>query len=138
MKKKSSIGKFFTGLGVGAALGVLFSPKKGSETRKEIKNKYDEIMAELSEMDLGEIKDLFLLKINEIKEDLENIDGEKVLKMAQKKGQEIKTKTDELIKIAKKNASPMIEKVANEVKENAINVIEKTLNKLKDSDKKQL
>ena len=38
-KKKSGIGKFVAGAAVGASLGILFAPKKGSETREKIKKK---------------------------------------------------------------------------------------------------
>ena len=40
-KKKKGFGKFLAGALVGAGLGVLFAPKKGSETRKELKLKMD-------------------------------------------------------------------------------------------------
>ena len=35
--KKSGMGKFLAGLGIGAGLGILFAPKSGEETRKELK-----------------------------------------------------------------------------------------------------
>ena len=38
-KKKSGLGKFLVGAGIGAGLGILFAPKSGSETRKELKQK---------------------------------------------------------------------------------------------------
>ena len=47
MSKKSGIGKFLLGLGIGAGLGVLFAPKKGSETRAELKQKLDDLVASL-------------------------------------------------------------------------------------------
>ncbi len=38
---KKGWGKFIIGAGLGAGLGVLFAPKKGSETRKELMKKAD-------------------------------------------------------------------------------------------------
>ena len=37
MSKKKGFGKFAFGAIVGAGLGILFAPKKGSEKRKELK-----------------------------------------------------------------------------------------------------
>ena len=35
--KKSGIGKFLAGIGIGAGLGMLFAPKSGKETREILK-----------------------------------------------------------------------------------------------------
>lgn len=42
MDKGSSFGAFLAGLGVGVAVGMLFAPKTGGETREIIKNKAGE------------------------------------------------------------------------------------------------
>ena len=42
MSKKKGFRKFITGALVGVGLGVLFAPKKGSQTRKELKEKFIE------------------------------------------------------------------------------------------------
>ena len=38
---KKGLGKFVAGAAVGAGLGILFAPKKGTEIRKELKEKIE-------------------------------------------------------------------------------------------------
>ena len=45
MAKKSNAGKFVLGAAVGAALGLLFAPKSGKETRRIIKEKASDLLA---------------------------------------------------------------------------------------------
>jgi len=130
---KKGIGKFLAGALVGAGLGILFAPKKGSETRKDLKNKIDELIGNIREIDIQEVKDEFFDKVDEIKRELEDLDKEKVLKIAKKKGEDLKKKSEELINLAKEKGTPVLENAANEVREKAIVVVKEVLEKLENS-----
>lgn len=133
MSKKNGIGKFLVGLGVGAGLGMLFAPKSGSETRKDLKVKYDEFIKSLKDIDVNEVKDEFLNKIEDIRNELEDLDKEKVLKIAKQKGQDLKKKTDELVELAKQKGTPIVEEAADGVRQKAIEITKSILNKLEES-----
>ena len=128
--KKSGLGKFIAGAAVGAGLGILFAPKKGSETRKDLKNKLNEFIGKAKEIDINEVKEEFFKKVDEVKKELEDLDKEKVLKIAKQKGEELKKKSEELLALAKEKGTPVLENVANEVREKAIIVVKEVLEKL--------
>ena len=65
-KKRNGFGGFLFGALVGAGLGVLFAPKSGKETRQELKEKMDELVKKVKELDKEEVKEAFLKKIEEI------------------------------------------------------------------------
>ena len=135
-KKKSGAGKFILGALVGAGLGVLFAPKAGSETRRELKEKMAELLKKTKEIDMDEVKEKITLKIEEIKEDLSDLDREKVLKIAKEKGNDIKDKCGELVQLAKEKGTPILEKAANEVREKAIDAVREILERLEAADRK--
>ena len=129
-KKKNGFGKFLTGALVGAGLGVLFAPKKGAETRKELKQKFDELLAKAKEIDVDEVKDTVENKIEEIKAELEDLDKEKVIKVAKQKAKQIEEKCNELLNYAIEKGTPVLEKTADSVRVKTIEVIKQILNKL--------
>lgn len=133
-KKKSGLGKFLAGAAIGAGLGVLFAPKKGSETRRELKQKFDELVAKAKEIDIDEVKENIENKVEEIKAELEDLDKEKVLKIAKKKAKEIETKANELLNYAIEKGTPVLEKTASTVKEKTIEVTKQILSKLEKED----
>ena len=135
-KKKSGAGKFILGALVGAGLGVLFAPKAGSETRRELKEKMAELVKKTKEIDMDEVKEKITLKIEEIKEELSDLDREKVLKIAKEKGNDIKDKCGELVQLAKEKGTPILEKAANEVREKAIDAVREILERLEAADRK--
>ena len=130
--KKSGLGKFLVGIGLGAGLGLLFAPKAGSETRKELKNKFNDFISQLKEIDVNEVKDEFLAKIEDIKCELEDLDKEKVLNIAKEKADLLKKKVNELVELAKEKGTPVLEGVANDLRTKATNVTKDVLKKLED------
>ena len=60
MAKRSGLGKFIAGALVGVGLGVLFAPKKGSETRADLKNMCNDLIDKAG----GLIKDADTSMIN--------------------------------------------------------------------------
>lgn len=128
--KKHGFGKFLAGVGIGAGLGLLFAPKSGDEMRKILKKKFDEFITEAKKIDINEVKDDFLAKIEDIRNELEDLDKEKVLKIAQEKSEDIKNKTAELVQLAKDKGTPVLAGVANDVREKAVMVTKEVLKKL--------
>lgn len=136
-KTKRHTGKFLLGAVVGAGLGILFAPKAGSETRRELREKMSELLKKVKEIDIDEVKENITLKVEEIKQELSDLDREKVLKIAKQKGNNIKEKCEELVQLAKKKGTPILENVANEVREKAIIAVKEVLDRLETSDKKE-
>ena len=62
---KKGLGKFVAGAAVGAGLGILFAPKKGTEIRKELKEKIDDLLDKIKSLDKEDIQKEFEQKINE-------------------------------------------------------------------------
>lgn len=136
-KNKGGILKFAAGLGLGVGLGMLFAPKKGEELRKDLKVKFEELLNKAKEIDVKEVADDFMKRVNELKDELEDLDKEKVLAIAKKKGEQLKEKAAELVELAKEKGTPVLEKAASEVREKAILVTKEVLKKLENKETKE-
>ena len=132
---KKNVGKVLAGAAVGVGLGMLFAPKKGSDLRKDLKNKIDEFISKIKDVDANEVKDEFFKKADEIKKELENLDKEQVLKIAKDKSELLKKKADELLNLAKKKGTPVLVGIANDIKDNTIEVAKDVIEKLEKSKK---
>ena len=82
------------------------------------------------ELDAKEVKQNIEEKIAKIKLELEDLDKEKVLKIAKKKASQIKDMADELVNYAIEKGTPVLEKTADSIREKAIVVTKEVLAKL--------
>lgn len=121
---------FLWGAALGVGAGLLFAPKKGSETRKELKNILDEMLVKLKDIDYDEVRENIEVKIYEIKNELRDLDKEKVLDIAKKKSNDLKKMAEELVGYAVEKGTPVLEKSANSIKEKVITVSKEVINKL--------
>ena len=128
MSKK--FGAFVAGVVVGATLGVLYAPKKGSETREDLKNKLDDLLNQVKNIDIDDVRKEFNKKVEEIKLELSDLDKEKVFDIAKEKGQDLKEKAQDLVELAKEKGTPALKKSAESILENVIKVSKDVLKKL--------
>ena len=135
-KRRNGFGGFLFGALVGVGIGVLFAPKSGKETRKELKEKFDDLVKKVKEMDKEEVKEAFLKKIEEIKQGFADLDKEKVAEIAKEKAVALKNKIVELSKAAKEKATPAVETAVENVRVKAVEVLKNTTEKLEKNEKK--
>ena len=127
---RRGIGNLFLGAAIGASLGILFAPKKGQETRRDLKNKMLDLINDAKELSISDISEMIEEKITEIRHDLNDLDKEKVLKIAKEKSEEIKVKCQDLVDLAINKGTPVLQDAAIEVRDKTIDVMHDMIKKL--------
>ena len=128
--KKSGLGKFLLGAGIGAGLGMLLSKRTGKENREILKKKIDELIVKAKSVDIAEVKENIEAKAEELMDEISELDKEKALNIAKKKAKQIKAKAEELVEYVVEKGTPVLEKTASLVREKAINVTKEILKKM--------
>ena len=81
------LGKFIAGVGIGAVIGMLCAPKKGSELRGELKEKSQDLYDKAQNMTKDDVESLINNTIEEIKLAIDEFDVDEF--------KEIKTKVQD-------------------------------------------
>mgnify|MGYP000099825277 FL=1 len=127
---------FLWGAALGIGAGMLLAPKKGSETRRELKAKLDEMLAKLKDVDYDEVRENIEVKIYQIKNELRDLDKEKAIDIAKKKVAELQKMSSELVNYAVEKGTPVLQKSADAIREKVIKVSKEVIEKLeKDNNK---
>ena len=127
---KKGLGKLAFGAAIGAGLGLLFAPKKGEETRKELKAKLDDLLKQVNEIDADDVKKEFDTRVASIKSELADLDKEKAMDLAKEKGKELKVQAEELVKLAKEKGTPVLKESAEDLLQTVIKASKEALKKL--------
>lgn len=135
MSKKSGFGKFLLGVGIGAGAALLFAPQEGSKTRKELKEKLDNVLDKVKALDPDDVKASIIQSVEELRMEVEDLDKEKALKIAKNQAKKIEKKANELYDYAKEAATPVVENAVKEAKDVALKAAKQVVNKLEEQEK---
>ena len=115
---------------LGGTLGVLFAPRKGSETREKIKLTFVNLKNKVSKIDEEDIKYYIEKKLNEIDDDIEVLEGTLEFKKAKKQAKKVIKKINKLIDYTTKKGYDEFEDLITDLKEKASEISEEILTNL--------
>ena len=128
------LGRFLTTLGIGALVGMLLAPKKGSELREELKGKGKETLDSAKEMTVEDYQKLISETIDSIKKtvdefDVDDFDVDDFKDSSLAKLNELKDKFDDVV--TKLQDSDQYSKLKDQV-DNVIVQVNDKINEVKE------
>lgn len=133
MGKGKIIAAGLAGAAVGATAGVLFAPKSGAETRKELAVKFNEVLDKAKNLKKEDALEYIENTIDKVKKEIESLDKETVLKKAQKKSDDIQKQLKELVAYAKDKGNEELTKATEALRKKALQVSKDVVKKLEET-----
>lgn len=134
MKKEKA--KILAALGTGAIIGgvtgLLFAPRKGSETREKIKRSFIDLKIKVQSLDKKDIKKYIEKKLDDLDIEIVKLDSEVEYQKAKKQAKKIIKKINKLINYTKKKGMEEFEELIEDLKERAEEISEEILTNLED------
>ena len=132
MKKRNV---FVLGALLGAAAVALLTPKSGKEMQNELLQKVDDIQTKIKDLEVEDVKEAFVTKLDEIKELVNNFDWELSKADLEVKVNDVKAKLNEMVQRldeAKETLKDQAELVQDDLEENFTIVIDALKDNAKD------
>lgn len=132
MKKRNV---FVLGALLGAAAVALLTPKSGKEMQNELLQKVDDIQTKIKDLEVEDVKEAFVTKLDEIKELINNFDWELSKADLEVKVNDVKAKLNEMVQRldeAKETLKDQAELVQDDLEENFTIVIDAVKDNAKD------
>lgn len=129
---KGNFRHLLLGLGVGACLGALFTPRTGEENRKLLKEKAGEAYTKAKNIDYEALKTKLYDEYYNLKDTLANMDSEQAKEFAYDKAKELEAKADKVIAKAIEDNKPKVEKALIELKKKLASTLKEISKKLEE------
>ena len=132
MKKRNV---FVLGALLGAAAVALLTPKSGKEMQNELLQKVDDLQTKIKDLEVEDVKEAFVTKLDEIKEIVNNFDWELSKADLEVKVNDVKAKLNEMVQRldeAKETLKDQAELVQDDLEENFTIVIDAVKDNAKD------
>ena len=132
MKKRNV---FVLGALLGAAAVALLTPKSGKEMQNELLQKVDDIQTKIKDLEVEDVKEAFVTKLDEIIELVNNFDWELSKADLEVKVNDVKAKLNEMVQRldeAKETLKDQAELVQDDLEENFTIVIDAVKDNAKD------
>ena len=132
MKKRNV---FVLGALLGAAAVALLTPKSGKEMQNELLQKVDDLQTKIKDLEVEDVKEAFVTKLDEIKELVNNFDWELSKADLEVKVNDVKAKLNKMVQRldeAKETLKDQAELVQDDLEENFTIVIDAVKDNAKD------